>query len=164
MNHHYSGDYHVTIDGDCVVYPTSSLTYLWNIYISCKTVVSFPRLTYFCFYFVNRILATAGAHMNISLDLRTLRAVRVLRPLKLVSGIPSMFTNLYEVLNHTVLFCLREVLHCVLIRCKAIKQEDINPTAKSYMHQGILFIAICLFIWVAAKWNLFSPKSHSKHL
>lgn len=89
--------------------------------------------------------------MNISLDLRTLRAVRVLRPLKLVSGIPSMFTNLYEVLNHTVLFCLREVLHCVLIRCKAIKQEDINPTAKSYMHQGILFVAICLFIWVAAQ-------------
>lgn len=27
--------------------------------------------------------------MNISVDLRTLRAVRVLRPLKLVSGIPS---------------------------------------------------------------------------
>jgi len=44
--------------------------------------------------------------MNISLDLRTLRAVRVLRPLKLVSGIPSMFTNLYEVLNHTVLFSI----------------------------------------------------------
>ncbi|KAM8839377.1 voltage-dependent R-type calcium channel subunit alpha-1E [Synchiropus picturatus] len=36
------------------------------------------------------ILATAGAHMNISVDLRTLRAVRVLRPLKLVSGIPSL--------------------------------------------------------------------------
>lgn len=36
-----------------------------------------------------RILATAGAHMNIPVDLRTLRAVRVLRPLKLVSGIPS---------------------------------------------------------------------------
>ncbi|MED6279454.1 Voltage-dependent R-type calcium channel subunit alpha-1E [Ilyodon furcidens] len=35
------------------------------------------------------ILATAGAHMNIPVDLRTLRAVRVLRPLKLVSGIPS---------------------------------------------------------------------------
>lgn len=38
---------------------------------------------------VCRILATAGAHMNIPVDLRTLRAVRVLRPLKLVSGIPS---------------------------------------------------------------------------
>jgi hypothetical protein len=32
-----------------------------------------------------RILATAGTDF----DLRTLRAVRVLRPLKLVSGIPS---------------------------------------------------------------------------
>uniref|UniRef100_A0A1A8C1F7 Calcium channel, voltage-dependent, R type, alpha 1E subunit n=1 Tax=Nothobranchius kadleci TaxID=1051664 RepID=A0A1A8C1F7_NOTKA len=36
------------------------------------------------------ILATAGSHMNIPADLRTLRAVRVLRPLKLVSGIPSL--------------------------------------------------------------------------
>lgn len=42
-----------------------------------------------------RILATAGSHMNIPVDLRTLRAVRVLRPLKLVSGIPSeSFTDL----------------------------------------------------------------------
>ncbi|TNN64928.1 Voltage-dependent R-type calcium channel subunit alpha-1E [Liparis tanakae] len=39
---------------------------------------------------VPQILATAGAHMNIPVDLRTLRAVRVLRPLKLVSGIPSL--------------------------------------------------------------------------
>ncbi|KAG7269326.1 hypothetical protein CRUP_031846 [Coryphaenoides rupestris] len=37
-----------------------------------------------------KIMATAGAHMNIPVDLRTLRAVRVLRPLKLVSGIPSL--------------------------------------------------------------------------
>ncbi|XP_076000695.1 voltage-dependent R-type calcium channel subunit alpha-1E [Genypterus blacodes] len=36
------------------------------------------------------ILATAGAHIDIPVDLRTLRAVRVLRPLKLVSGIPSL--------------------------------------------------------------------------
>uniref|UniRef100_A0AAV2L283 Voltage-dependent calcium channel alpha-1 subunit IQ domain-containing protein n=1 Tax=Knipowitschia caucasica TaxID=637954 RepID=A0AAV2L283_KNICA len=35
------------------------------------------------------ILAATGAYMNISVDLRTLRAVRVLRPLKLVSGIPK---------------------------------------------------------------------------
>lgn len=35
--------------------------------------------------FTIRILATAGTDF----DLRTLRAVRVLRPLKLVSGIPS---------------------------------------------------------------------------
>ncbi|MEE6495850.1 hypothetical protein FKM82_002161 [Ascaphus truei] len=36
------------------------------------------------------ILATAGTHFNTHVDLRTLRAVRVLRPLKLVSGIPSL--------------------------------------------------------------------------
>uniref|UniRef100_A0A3P9KUF1 Calcium voltage-gated channel subunit alpha1 E n=1 Tax=Oryzias latipes TaxID=8090 RepID=A0A3P9KUF1_ORYLA len=40
------------------------------------------------FIVVLSILAAAGAHLNISVDLRTLRAVRVLRPLKLVSGIP----------------------------------------------------------------------------
>lgn len=42
-----------------------------------------------------RILAAAGAHMNISVDLRTLRAVRVLRPLKLVSGIPSKYQKYF---------------------------------------------------------------------
>lgn len=43
--------------------------------------INFPPLSSFAF----RILATAGTDF----DLRTLRAVRVLRPLKLVSGIPS---------------------------------------------------------------------------
>lgn len=59
--------------------------------------LTFPAcsICIFCFVFCClcvlsiRILATAGAHMNIPVDLRTLRAVRVLRPLKLVSGIPS---------------------------------------------------------------------------
>lgn len=50
---------------------------------------------------VCRILAAAGAHMNISVDLRTLRAVRVLRPLKLVSGIPSK--NLIHNYTDTIL-------------------------------------------------------------
>lgn len=38
---------------------------------------------------VTRMLATVGADF----DLRTLRAVRVLRPLKLVSGIPSKYND-----------------------------------------------------------------------
>lgn len=44
------------------------------------------------------ILATAGTHFNTHVDLRTLRAVRVLRPLKLVSGIPSEhgFSSFYS--------------------------------------------------------------------
>lgn len=41
-----------------------------------------------------RILATAGTDF----DLRTLRAVRVLRPLKLVSGIPSECRGTAQVL------------------------------------------------------------------
>uniref|UniRef100_A0A672PFX8 Voltage-dependent calcium channel type A subunit alpha-1 n=1 Tax=Sinocyclocheilus grahami TaxID=75366 RepID=A0A672PFX8_SINGR len=48
------------------------------------------------------ILATAGHHMNISLDLRTLRAVRVLRPLKLVSGIPSLQIVLKSIMKAMV--------------------------------------------------------------
>lgn len=43
---------------------------------------------------VCRILATVGADF----DLRTLRAVRVLRPLKLVSGIPSKLTSHFNTL------------------------------------------------------------------
>uniref|UniRef100_A0AAR2KXT7 Calcium channel, voltage-dependent, R type, alpha 1E subunit a n=1 Tax=Pygocentrus nattereri TaxID=42514 RepID=A0AAR2KXT7_PYGNA len=63
------------------------------------------------------ILATAGTHMNIPVDLRTLRAVRVLRPLKLVSGIPSMFLIKHEVLPGyiiIVLIMLQGQLHLAL--------------------------------------------------
>ncbi|KAM4629755.1 LOW QUALITY PROTEIN: voltage-dependent R-type calcium channel subunit alpha-1E [Polymixia lowei] len=48
------------------------------------------------------ILATAEAHMNIPVDLRTLRAVRVLRPLKLVSGIPSLQIVLKSIMKAMV--------------------------------------------------------------
>uniref|UniRef100_A0A4W5RR01 Calcium voltage-gated channel subunit alpha1 E n=1 Tax=Hucho hucho TaxID=62062 RepID=A0A4W5RR01_9TELE len=51
---------------------------------------------------VSGILATAGAHMNIPVDLRTLRAVRVLRPLKLVSGIPSLQIVLKSIMKAMV--------------------------------------------------------------
>lgn len=47
------------------------------------------RLGLLTWLFSRSILATAGTHFNTHVDLRTLRAVRVLRPLKLVSGIPS---------------------------------------------------------------------------
>lgn len=47
------------------------------------------RLGLLTWLFSCSILATAGTHFNTHVDLRTLRAVRVLRPLKLVSGIPS---------------------------------------------------------------------------
>lgn len=56
----------------------------------CPLFVWVCICTFVCVYLC-RILAAAGAHMNISVDLRTLRAVRVLRPLKLVSGIPSEY-------------------------------------------------------------------------
>uniref|UniRef100_A0A4W5RQZ4 Voltage-dependent calcium channel type A subunit alpha-1 n=1 Tax=Hucho hucho TaxID=62062 RepID=A0A4W5RQZ4_9TELE len=42
------------------------------------------------------------AHMNIPVDLRTLRAVRVLRPLKLVSGIPSLQIVLKSIMKAMV--------------------------------------------------------------
>lgn len=64
------------------------------------TQLNFSLTTYFCltlaFLFptlisvrLSRILSTVGSDF----DLRTLRAVRVLRPLKLVSGIPSEYHN-----------------------------------------------------------------------
>uniref|UniRef100_A0A673K1G6 Voltage-dependent calcium channel type A subunit alpha-1 n=1 Tax=Sinocyclocheilus rhinocerous TaxID=307959 RepID=A0A673K1G6_9TELE len=52
--------------------------------------------------FIVVILATAGSHMNIPVDLRTLRAVRVLRPLKLVSGIPSLQIVLKSIIKAMV--------------------------------------------------------------
>uniref|UniRef100_A0A8C5EB91 Voltage-dependent calcium channel type A subunit alpha-1 n=1 Tax=Gouania willdenowi TaxID=441366 RepID=A0A8C5EB91_GOUWI len=48
------------------------------------------------------IVVLTGAHMNISVDLRTLRAVRVLRPLKLVSGIPSLQIVLKSIMKAMV--------------------------------------------------------------
>ncbi|KAI4793091.1 hypothetical protein KUCAC02_032935, partial [Chaenocephalus aceratus] len=45
-----------------------------------------------------RILATVGTDF----DLRTLRAVRVLRPLKLVSGIPSLQVVLKSIMKAMV--------------------------------------------------------------
>uniref|UniRef100_A0A8C9T2E7 Calcium voltage-gated channel subunit alpha1 E n=1 Tax=Scleropages formosus TaxID=113540 RepID=A0A8C9T2E7_SCLFO len=51
---------------------------------------------------VSGILATASYELNISLDLRTLRAVRVLRPLKLVSGIPSLQIVLKSIMKAMV--------------------------------------------------------------
>jgi hypothetical protein len=46
----------------------------------------------FKIFFLYRFsLATISINKNTSFNLRTLRAVRVLRPLKLVSGIPSNF-------------------------------------------------------------------------
>nr|Q61290.1 RecName: Full=Voltage-dependent R-type calcium channel subunit alpha-1E; AltName: Full=Brain calcium channel II; Short=BII; AltName: Full=Calcium channel, L type, alpha-1 polypeptide, isoform 6; AltName: Full=Voltage-gated calcium channel subunit alpha Cav2.3 [Mus musculus]AAA59206.1 voltage-dependent calcium channel [Mus musculus domesticus] len=48
------------------------------------------------------ILATAGTHFNTHVDLRALRAVRVLRPLKLVSGIPSLQIVLKSIMKAMV--------------------------------------------------------------
>ncbi len=61
---------------------------------SCRCILAadnkkVPVILTLCYCFVCRILATVGADF----DLRTLRAVRVLRPLKLVSGIPSKLTS-----------------------------------------------------------------------
>lgn len=51
-----------------------------------------------------------------SLDLRTLRAVRVLRPLKLVSGIPSMYIFLYISLSSMQLSLIFKNLHYSCIK------------------------------------------------
>lgn len=54
-----------------------------------------------CFHYLRFI--TLFAQGNIGVDLRTLRAIRVLRPLKLVSGIPSthILFSLKVVVDHS---------------------------------------------------------------
>lgn len=53
-------------------------------------VWQFQRILFIIsFYLINFSLVTMSINKNSSFNLRTLRAVRVLRPLKLVSGIPS---------------------------------------------------------------------------
>lgn len=49
--------------------------------------------------------------MNIPVDLRTLRAVRVLRPLKLVSGIPSEFVS--ELVSFWLIMITSQIFLCV---------------------------------------------------
>lgn len=46
-------------------------------------------------FFFSRFITIYPTTSNSSIDLRTLRAVRVLRPLKLVSGIPSMYESIF---------------------------------------------------------------------
>ncbi|KAK2535487.1 Cacna1b, partial [Columba guinea] len=66
----------------------------WFGYRNLHLISYFARL----FAFTIRILATAGTDF----DLRTLRAVRVLRPLKLVSGIPSLQVVLKSIMKAMV--------------------------------------------------------------
>lgn len=79
-------------------------------------------------FIVCRILATVGADF----DLRTLRAVRVLRPLKLVSGIPSKSTSHFNTCavcanGHDVVSMLQHynrLTNKQLLYCKNICSED----------------------------------------
>lgn len=95
---------------------------------SWQAYVHYPRAMFsnFClFLFVSSILATAGAHFNTHVDLRTLRAVRVLRPLKLVSGIPSKHLVYLLPLCPTV----------VVLSCRAVL---VFPMAIFTSYRGIL--------------------------
>ncbi|XP_011688054.1 PREDICTED: voltage-dependent calcium channel type A subunit alpha-1-like isoform X2 [Wasmannia auropunctata] len=51
------------------------------------------------FVVVTGIITTFSAGMHVDMDLRTLRAIRVLRPLKLVSGIPSLQVVLKSIIK-----------------------------------------------------------------
>lgn len=61
----------------------------------------------------------AGAKSEDGVDLRTLRAIRVLRPLKLVSGVPSKCmtkkTNLFLFFNNTVRDDIKIWTSCAII-------------------------------------------------
>lgn len=71
-----------------------------------------PLLIFYSFRFIT--LFASGANGGDKFDLRTLRAVRVLRPLKLVSGIPSMYCTGKAV--HSVdTFNLFRLLHIITL-------------------------------------------------
>lgn len=54
---------------------------------------SVARLCMWWLFNILRRFVTLFAQDELDVDLRTLRAIRVLRPLKLVSGIPSKFSR-----------------------------------------------------------------------
>lgn len=58
--------------------------------------VTCPLFTPFvCFYIIRRIISTALSNlMKEGFDVKALRAFRVLRPLRLVSGVPSKSFNI----------------------------------------------------------------------
>uniref|UniRef100_A0A3B5A4P1 Voltage-dependent calcium channel type A subunit alpha-1 n=1 Tax=Stegastes partitus TaxID=144197 RepID=A0A3B5A4P1_9TELE len=81
------------------------------------------------------ILAAAGAHMNISVDLRTLRAVRVLRPLKLVSGIPSLQIVLKSIMKAMVpLLQIGLLLFFAILMFAIIGLEFYSGKLSIFMH------------------------------
>ncbi|KAG7214767.1 hypothetical protein INR49_010659, partial [Caranx melampygus] len=79
------------------------------------------------------ILATAGAHMNIPVDLRTLRAVRVLRPLKLVSGIPSLQIVLKSIIKAMIpLLQIGLLLFFAILMFAIIDNETVDSSELAF--------------------------------
>ena len=60
-------------------------------------VTTHSTWSYILFAFIRRFITIFASGGGSGFDLRTLRAVRVLRPLKLVSGVPSKCTMLFSI-------------------------------------------------------------------
>uniref|UniRef100_A0A914RT16 Ion transport domain-containing protein n=1 Tax=Parascaris equorum TaxID=6256 RepID=A0A914RT16_PAREQ len=74
--------------------------------LSCKYVIE--RLV---FHFFETLVSTALSRMNIQgFDVKALRAFRVLRPLRLVSGVPSL-----QVVLNAILRAMIPLLHIALL-------------------------------------------------
>lgn len=91
---------HLLSISTCTCTCSSASKYLSSFLIMSLQISGLDQ--FFCFLFPSRFAAVLFKGSG-TLNLRTLRAVRVLRPLKLVSGIPSMFKVLYL----PCIFCLR---------------------------------------------------------
>lgn len=84
--------------------------YHWKLFLKKKKWGKKDLIKFLFIYFthLHRIIAMFPS-LGKKFDLRTLRAIRVLRPLKLVSGIPSMYQNdcdhkIFEFLNRANYF------------------------------------------------------------
>ena len=97
-------------------------------------------------------VATISIKKNSSFDLRTLRAVRVLRPLKLVSGIPSTRTTLYARAPHASLVGFSAGLQVVL---KSILK------AMAPLFQIALLVLFAIIIFAIIGLELYSGVFHT---
>ena len=99
------------------------------------------------------MLATVGADF----DLRTLRAVRVLRPLKLVSGIPSEFNcvpiniriHLLGIGRGAQTTCRAVCHHCYIERLTPPSPSGLQVVLKSIMKAMVPLLQIGMLLFFA---------------
>ena len=104
---------------------------------------------------VCRFITLFASAQSETFNLRTLRAVRVLRPLKLVSGIPSMYRSVCVCTCHSCVVCVCVCVHvcvymCVCVCLRACALECVCVLSMKLFHgtQLSLVITLCTLMYV----------------